>query len=188
MFSPLMMLFASEAAEKEGIAVLGIDPKAILLQAGTFLLLFIIVRKFALKGIVETLEKRRVTIDKGVDLGLEMEAAKAKFDDELKSMQHEARKQADAILATAHSEASQIVKDGEANATKKVEAMLKDASARIEREMDTARRELRGEMLALVSEATEVIIDEKVDAKKDASLIEKALSRAGSVAGGKVRA
>jgi hypothetical protein len=33
-------------------------------------------------------------------------------------------------------------------------------------------------MLALVSEATEVIIGEKVDAKKDASLIERALSKA----------
>lgn len=176
MINPLVQ-FASEAAEKEGIAVLGIDPKAIALQAGTFILLFFLLKKFALRGIVDTLEKRRVTIDKGVSLGIEMQAAKEKFDEELKGMQNKARKQADEILAQAQKDATTIIKDGEVSAAKKVDGMLKDASARIEREMQTARRELRGEMLALVSEATEVIIGEKVDAKKDASLIERALSK-----------
>ncbi|RTK94744.1 hypothetical protein EKI60_02465 [Candidatus Saccharibacteria bacterium] len=176
MVNPLLLV-ASEAAEKEGIAVLGIDPKAILLQAGTFLLLFFIVKKFALRGIVDTLEKRRKTIDKGVKLGIEMQAAKEKFDEELEAMQQKARKQADEILTGAAAEAAQIIRDGEASAAKKVDAMLKDAGVRIEREMETARRELRGEMLTLISEATEVIIDEKVDAKKDASLIERALAK-----------
>lgn len=177
MINPVTVLFAAEAAEKEGIAVLGIDPKAIVLQAGTFLLLFLLLKKFALRGIVDTLEKRRKTIDKGVALGIEMQSAKEKFDEELKGMQHKARIEADKILTGAQAEASQIIKDGEANAAKKVDQMLKDANARIEREMQTARKELRGEMLALVSEATEVIIDEKVDAKKDATLIERALAR-----------
>ena len=91
MFNPLLMRFASETAEKEGIAVLGIDIKAILLQAGTFVLLYLIIKKFALRGIVDTLEKRRKTIDKGVSLGLEMQHAKTNFDKELKDMQHKAR-------------------------------------------------------------------------------------------------
>lgn len=177
MFNSMLTLFASEAAEKEGIAVLGIDLKAILLQAGTFVLLYLIIKKFALRGIVDTLEKRRKTIDKGVSLGLEMQHAKAGFDKELKDMQHQARVEADKILATAHQEAGEIIKAGEASAAVKVDGILKDASARIEREMQTARKELRGEMLSLVSEATEVIISEKLDAKKDASLIERALSR-----------
>jgi F-type H+-transporting ATPase subunit b len=177
MINPVTVLFAAEAAEKEGIAVLGIDPKAIVLQAGTFVLLFLILKKFALRGIVDTLEKRRTTIDKGVALGIEMQSAKEKFDEELKGMQHKAKAQADEILAQAQKDATQIIKEGEESAAKKVDGMLKDATARIEREMQTARKELRGEMLALVSEATEVIIDEKVDAKKDASLIERALAK-----------
>ena len=56
MINPLLILASEAAAEKEGIAVLGIDPKAIILQAGTFLLLFLLVKKFALRGIVDTLE------------------------------------------------------------------------------------------------------------------------------------
>lgn len=170
--------FASEAAEeKSGIAVLGIDFKVILLQAGTFLLLFFTIKKFALDGIVSTLEQRRQTIDKGVELGLEMEKKKGEFDEELKKLHNKARETADEIIATANKESSAIIKAGEASAAKKVDQMLKDAEARIEREMNKARTELKHEMLSLVAEATEVIIDEKLDKQKDAGLISRALAK-----------
>lgn len=185
MINPALLLFASEAAEKEGIAVLGIDPKAILLQAGTFVLLFLIFKKFALRGIVDTLEKRRKTIDKGVTLGIEMQTAKEKFDEELQGMQHEARAKADEILQAARVDASKIIQEAEAVAVQKADGILEEAEAKIGQEMQAARTQLRSEMLALVSEATEVIIGEKVDAKKDASLIERAL---GKIHNGKARA
>lgn len=178
MLSPLLLTVASEAAaEKSGIAVLGIDPKAIILQAGTFLILFLIIKKFALSGIVDTLEKRRQTIDKGVALGLAMEKKKTEFDEELKKLQREARGQADTIIAEANKEAGKIIKAGEASASVKVDQMLQDANARIEREMNQARQALKQDMLNLVADATEVIIEEKLDAKKDASLIDRALGR-----------
>ncbi len=170
--------FAEAATEeKSGIAVLGIDVKVILLQAGTFLLLFLIIKKFALKNIVSTLEQRRQTIDKGVELGLEMEKKKAEFDEELKKLHIAARSSADEIIANANKEAGDIIKAGESSAASKVDQMLKDAEARIEREMSKARADLKHEMLGLVAEATEVIIEEKLDAKKDESLIGRALAK-----------
>lgn len=176
MFSPLIQIFA-EAEEKSGAAVLGIDVKVLLLQAGTFLILFFIIKKFALTGIVSTLEKRRLTIDKGVELGLEMQKAKADFDDQLKQLHVKARNEADQIIMNAQKESADIIKAAEVSATKKAEGVMKDASARIDREVKSAREGLRHEMLALVAEATEVIIDEKLDTKKDASLISRALTR-----------
>lgn len=165
--------FANE--EKTGIAVLGIDVKVILLQAAVFLILFFIVKKYALKGIVDTLEHRRKTIDKGVELGLAMQKQKGQFDEDLQKLQQQARKTADTIIAEANKEASEIIKKGEVSASQKIDQMLKDANLRIDREMQTARNSLRKEMLGLVAEATEVIIEEKLDAKKDAGLIERAL-------------
>ena len=38
-----------------------------------------------------------------------------------------------------------------------------------------ARKQLEGELAGLVADATEAVIDEKIDAKKDAQLIERAL-------------
>ena len=52
---------------------------------------------------------------------------------------------------------------------------MTDAEARINEETEQAKRKLEKEIVGLVSEATEVIVDEKVDAKKDAALIAKAL-------------
>jgi F-type H+-transporting ATPase subunit b len=167
----------TEAAEPQGIAVLGIDIKVILLQAGTFLILFFIIKKFALEGIVSTLEQRRKTIDKGIDLGIEMEKKKAEFDEEVKKLHKQARVEADKIITNASKEAGDIVKQGEADASKKVDQMLADAEARIAREVAGATKQLEGEMLQLVSEATETIIGEKLDKTKDSSLIERALTR-----------
>ncbi len=173
----LTQLASTEAEEKTGIAVLGIDPKAILLQAGTFILLYLIIRKFALKKIVTTLEQRRETIDKGVELGVEMQRQKEFFDEDFKRMQKDARVTADEIIAEANKEAGQIIKAGEESAAQKVATMLKDAEARIEREMAKARKDLQADMLALVAEATEAILEEKLDDKKDASLIQRALAK-----------
>ena len=174
---PIAKFAETAAEEKTGIAVLGIDPKVILLQAGTFFLLYMIIRKFALKKIVTTLEQRRQTIDKGVELGIEMQKQKELFDEKFKEMQHEARAHADQIIAEANKEAGEILKAGELSATDKIETMMQDASARIEREMEKARKDLRSEMLSLVADATETIIGEKLDEKKDASLIERALAK-----------
>ena len=165
------------ATEKTGIAVLGIDVKALLLQAGVFLLLFFIIKKYAFRSIVDTLEDRRKTIDKGVELGLEMEKKKGQFDEELKRLHHQARLNADEIIANANKEAGEIIKVGEAATTLKINEMLKDAGARIDREMLRAQEKLKGDMLSLVAEATEVIIDEKLDSKKDAGLMQRALAR-----------
>lgn len=169
--------FANE--EKTGIALLGIDFKVILLQAGVFLLLFLLIKKFALAKIVETLEHRRLTINKGVDLGLAMEKKQHKFNEELKMLQHQAREQADKIIAQANKDAGEIIKQGEVNASQKVDQMLRDATQRIDQEMQKARVGLRNEMLGLVAEATEVIIEEKLDTRKDAGLIERALNSIG---------
>lgn len=168
--------------EVSGIGALGIDPWAILAQAVTFLVLFFVIKKFALDGIVATLEKRRKTIDDGVRLGREMEAEKAQLDEKVEAALKKARLKADEIIAGGKQESNELLKAAEAATTRKTDAMLADAHAKIEQDIDKARRDLQQEMRALVAEATEVIIEEKLDAKKDEGLIKRAFAR---VQGGK---
>lgn len=168
--------------EVQGIGALGIDFLAILAQAATFLVLFIILKKFALDGIVATLEKRRKTIDDGVRLGIEMEAEKTRLDEKVDEVLHKARLDADAVIAGGQKEAGEIIKAAEEAAGRKVDAMLADAHSKIEADITAARKSLEQEMRALVAEATEVIIEEKLDAKKDESLIKRAFARVGAKA------
>lgn len=183
-----IMLIASEAAssgeaaghaaeEATGIAALGLDPLAILAQAGTFLLLFWVVKKFALGKIVATLEQRRKTIDDGVRLGQKMEAEHAKLEEKIEAELHKARTEADKILADAQREAGEAIKAAEEEATQKVDQMIADAHVRIEDDMQKAKKALEKDILSLVAEATEVIIEEKLDQKKDSGLIQRALTR-----------
>lgn len=165
------------AEEATGIAALGLDPLAILAQAGTFLLLFWVVKRFALNKIVATLEERRKTIDDGVRLGQKMEAEHAKLEETIEEQLRKARNQADKILHDANREAGEVIKAAEAQATEKVDQMIADAHVRIEDDMARARQELEKDILSLVAEATEVIIEEKLDEKKDNNLIQRAFAR-----------
>lgn len=168
---------AEEPAKKAGgIGALGLDPWAILAQATTFLLLFWIIRRFALEKIVATLEERRKTIDKGVRLGIEMQAEKDELDFKVEAEFARARLETDRIIAEAQAEADALVKKAEIDARKNVNSILSDANDRIKDDVQKAKLELKKEMVGLVAEATEIILEEKLDAKKDDALLTRALS------------
>lgn len=171
----LLTTFASTAEESQGIAALGLDPIAIIAQAITFLVLFFVIKKFALDGIVKTLEERRKTIDKGVELGYEMEREKTKLDEQVAAALQETRKEADKIIAAAHEEAGEIMREAESTATRKTDQMIIDAQNKIAQDIADVKKGVEKEMRVLVADLTAKVLGEKLDAKKDAALLDKAL-------------
>lgn len=169
---------AAETGEKSGLAVLGIDVRALVLQLITFLLLFVLLKKFAFSTIVRLLEERRRTIDAGVELGQEMAAQKERFDEETARLLKKARQEADNIIAAAHQEAGEIIKEAETTAARKTDTMLADAHNKIAEDLERAKKGLEQEMLVLVAQATETIIGERLDSKRDEQLIRRALQEA----------
>jgi F-type H+-transporting ATPase subunit b len=165
--------FASDNAS--GIGALGINGKALIIQLVTFVLAFLVLKKWAFTPIIKMLDARRQTIEDGVALGEKMKkdeaALQAKVDAELAN----ARKEADGIVASANETSRDKIREAEAKAADKAAGILKDADERIKSDTARARKKLEGELVGLISDATEAIIGEKVDAKKDAQLIDKAL-------------
>ena len=174
----LPIYFAAEAAEhaEEGLP-LGISLSAFLIQLITFVLIFFILKKFAFDKIIVLLDKRHKVIEEGVRHGLEMEKEKTKLAQETDKVIRDARHAADDLIGDAQKEAREIVREAEKAAHKKSEIMLTDAEARINEEAEQARRKLEREITGLVSEATEAVVEEKVDAKKDADLIDRAIKK-----------
>ncbi len=169
---------AEEAAQAEttsGIGALGISLSAFVIQLITFVLVFLLLKKFAFKPIVRLLEERRKVIDDGVKMGQKLEKERAKLDSEVVQVMRDARVEADKIIGNGQKEAREIIRDAEKVGARKVDTMLSDAEARINEETEQAKRKLEKEIVGLVSEATEAIVEEKVDSKKDAKLIDKAL-------------
>jgi F-type H+-transporting ATPase subunit b len=178
-----MLLFAAEgaheAAEAAGggspLAALGVDLRSFIFQIITFILVLILLKRFAFTPISKKLAERRQTIDDGVRMGLRMEKEKAKLDEDVAKTMREARHEADQIIAAAHKDAREVIRKAEKDAQRKVDAMLADAEERAVEESEQARKKLEKDIVGLVSEATETIVGEKVDTKRDAELVAKAL-------------
>lgn len=174
-------LAAEAAAPKEsaqGLGALGISGEAFVIQLITFVLVYFLLRKFAFGPIVKMLQDRRELIESGVNLGEEMKVEKAQFEKKVAKDLTEARKKADEIVSEAQTDAKQTIRNAEETASTKAATIVEEGKVRGEQEVTRARKQMESELAGLVAEATEVIIGEKVDAKKDSQLIDRALKGA----------
>jgi F-type H+-transporting ATPase subunit b len=165
--------FAADSSS--GIGALGVDGKALIIQLITFVLAYLILRKWAFGPIMKVLNERRQTIEDGVRIGEQMKKDEAELEARKAAELAEARQKAEAIISDANETSRQMIREAEDKAHQKAAGVLKEADDRIASETQRARKQLQGELVSLISDATEAIIGEKVDAKKDAQLIDRAL-------------
>ncbi len=171
----MTIVFSQFAESSSGIGALGIDSKAFVIQLVTFVLAFWVLKRYAFGPIVKAMDQRRKTIESGVKLGEEMQKEKIKLEQQVEDSLHQARQQADEIITSAQESARQAIREAEDKARDKAAVILKEADDRIVQDSARARQALEAELAGLVGEATEAIIQEKLDAKKDAGLIERFL-------------
>ena len=167
------MFFAAEESGGSPLAALGVDGKSLIFQIITFLLVFLLLKKFAFTPISSMLAERRKTIEEGVKAGQEYAKIRAKIEEEHEIVIRTARVEADKIVANANKEARDVVRDAEKTAQRKADGILADAELRINEEKERAKRTLEKDIIGLVSDATEAIVGEKIDAKKDSDIIRK---------------
>ncbi len=170
----LTYIFA-QSASSSPLDALGVSPKTFIIQLVTFILVFLLLKKYAFGPISRILEERRRVIDDGVKLGQKLEKEREKFQLEMADATRDARVEADKIISNAHKEAREVLRDAEKVAQRKSDSMLSDAEARIEEETARSRRKLEKDIVGLISEATEAIVGEKIDPKKDAQLIDRVM-------------
>lgn len=172
MFSTTLTTFAESSS---GLGALGVDGKAFVIQLITFVLAFVVLRRYAFKPILRILEERRQTIEEGVKLGEQMRKEKAEFEQKMTNLLHEARREADSVIGTAQDAARQTIREAEDKARQKSAIILEEAERRIAQEAARTRKQLEKELATLVAETTEAVLQEKIDRQKDAALIERAL-------------
>lgn len=158
-----------------GIGALGLNLQSFLIQLGTFIIAYLVLRKWAFKPILKMLQERRETIEKGVGLGEQMQKDKAELEQKVAKALRDARAQADEIVSSAQDRGRQAVAEAEEQARKKAEGIIAEAEERIKQNTQQARKKLEKDLVGLIAETTEAIIDEKIDAKKDGALIDRAL-------------
>lgn len=163
------------ADSSSGIGALGVDGKAFIIQLVSFVLAFLVLKKWAFAPIVKMMQQRRETIAKGVSLGEAMQKEKAEFEAKVAQALADARKRADAIVGGAHTQAREAIREAEDKAREKAEVIIAEAQERIDQDTKRARAKLEQELVGLIAETTEAVVGEKMDVGKDTAMIDKAL-------------
>lgn len=164
------------ATSSSGLGALGVDFTALGIQLATFILAYLVLRKWAFGPIVKILTERRQIVEDGVKLGEKMRHDEVALEEKIEDTLHKTRSEADKIISEANETAKKIVRDAESEARSRADILLKESEERTKQELARAKRKLESEMVNLIAQATSAVLDEKVDAKKDAGLIERALA------------
>lgn len=167
---------AEETGESGLLQALGIDPKQLLINTIAFLILVGILSKFVFPILIKSIEKRRETIEASLEEAKKSQQASEDAEKRVAALLAEARKEADEIVARSHSEAQAMVADAETKAKQRADQVVADARTQMNAEVVKARVALKKDTLKLVAVATEKIIGEKLDASRDAKLINNAIN------------
>jgi F-type H+-transporting ATPase subunit b len=171
------IVFASSSSAS-GIAALGFSLSSFLIQLGSFIIVFLILKKYAFKPIIKIMKEREEVINDGVILGESMKKKNQQLETEIELKMQEVRKESDSIISQAQKQSREIILTAETEAQDKANIILTEAKQKIDQDTSRARTKLKTELIGLVSEATEAIIHEKIDQKKDSQLINDSLNGA----------
>lgn len=163
------------AASQNLLSALGIDWFLLLEQAVAFAILLAILAKFVYPVLIRSIDARREMIEKSVEEAKKSQADADKAEERIAKLIADARKEAEEIVARSQQEANSLVAEAETKARGRADVFLKEAHDQLNADITKARAALKSDTAHLVAMATERIIREKIDPKKDASLIEGAL-------------
>ncbi|MBC7746886.1 F0F1 ATP synthase subunit B [Pedobacter sp.] len=170
-------ILASEtpAAQQDLLSALGINWQLLTIQIVSFLILLFVLKKLVYPSLLKALDERQASIEASAKAAKKAQVAAEKAEEATEEQLDEAKKAAADILAIAQKEAVVLLDEAETRASKKADHLIAQAEARLATDVAEARELLRTEVMGLVARATEVVIKEKLDPKKDAALIERAL-------------
>jgi len=169
------LIVASTESNPGLLEALGINGKLLLEQSIAFLILVAILAKFVYPALVKAIDNRRDQIEAGMKEAKEAAEALDKAEAKVVDLLADARKEADGIIARSQKEAASQVAEAEEKAKARADQIVKDARAQLDTEVAKARQALKKDTIELVALATEKVVKEKLDAKKDAGLITEAL-------------
>jgi len=168
---------AAESSQPNLFQALGLNWQLFIEQLVAFLILMWVLKKFVYPALIKSIEDRRSAIESGLAEAKQSQEALEQAEAKVAQMLEAARKDADDILARTHQESASMVADAESKAKARAEQIVADARQQLDIDIAKARDVLKKDTVELVALATERIIGEKLDDKKDGNLVSKALAQ-----------
>ncbi|MDE1170622.1 MAG: F0F1 ATP synthase subunit B [Verrucomicrobium sp.] len=155
-------LFLAQAQAEPGIVSglagtfysMGVDGPRLLSQIFLFVIVALCLKRFAYQPILAILEQRQATIKESLENAARVKEELAAAQTQRAALLAEANEKANAIVAEAKQIADLQSQKQQQETARQIEASLAAARAATEQERERMLRELRGEVLRLVVDAT----------------------------------
>ncbi len=161
--------------EKTSPNLLSPDVLMMVLTWVTFFILLVVLKKFAFKPILETLQKREDYIRKSLDDADKAKAQLAQIELEKSQIINAAKTQAGQIIDEARKTATSVAHDTENKARVNAQEMLKNAQSQIEGERQKVQQQLKVESVNISILLASKILKENTDTDKNRRLVEEAV-------------
>jgi len=162
---------------------LGFNLGSILIQIASFGILFVVLRAWVYKPLMGMLEKRRNTIAQGLEDARVAAEARANAERESNQIIAEAQAKAAEVVREATTRAEVAAREVKAEADADAAKARDNALAEVHQERDRVLSEVRGQIAALSIAATQKLIGESLDEKRQHALLNEFFSgvRSGKV-------
>ncbi len=157
--------------------MLDINPGLIIWTIITFVLLLLVLGKFAWKPLLQALQNREKEIADSLAKAEQAKKDAEQMIAENKAAMEKANADTAKLIAESRAVAEQLKSDIVAKANESAKKMLEQAKEEISREKDTAMVQLRSEVADLSISIAEKIIDETLDNAKQKKMVDKVIQQ-----------
>jgi F-type H+-transporting ATPase subunit b len=158
------------------VEALGINFGFFLAQVLNFLLIFSILTAVLWRPLISVMEKRKETIEKGLEDARIASEARANAEKDAEAIRNEARSEAQHIVAEAHARAEETNKDIVAEAQKAAEAIRTAARTHTDDERNQLLADMRDQVISLAIAAANHLIGESMDTNKQEEIVNQFFS------------
>lgn len=175
---PTLITETAQAVEASGgLGTLGINLKIFIAQLVNFLVVLLVLWKWAYRPIVKTLESRRERVEKSLKDAEAIEVRLSTLEQERKTVIAQANVEATALIEKAREDAEARDRETVEKARREVERVVAQGKGQLKNEKEAMLREARKEMVEIALEAVRKILKQTVDEKKSKSLAEEVVRK-----------
>ena len=159
----------------EILGTIGFDWQVALANLVSFLIIFAILKKWVFGPIGEILQKRKETIQQGINRAQQSQQELSKAQVASDEILKEARKEANHIVAEAKQRGDEVITKATTKAQHEAEILTNKAHESIEKEKEMMQRDLFSKTAHLVSLGVQKILEEDITDDRDKDLVDRAL-------------
>jgi F-type H+-transporting ATPase subunit b len=152
---------------------LGLNLGFLIVQIFNFAIIFIVLRAWVYKPLIDMLEKRKAAIGRGLEDARIAEDARTNAEADANRILTEAQMKANEVIREATEKAEAAAHEVRAVSEKETQKAREAALAEVEGERNRMLSELRGQVVTLALAATQKLIGETLDEKRQHSLLQE---------------